>query len=105
MSQHCVTARFSARESLNPRHVGKARTNHPQFYHWCYEPSKYGWFIIALLPLNWLLVGYIYIYIRFGNIVQHTFTVVAVANLVSFKNRMLQFACPVAPPEMSTGDE
>ena len=27
VSQHCVTARFSARESLNPRHGGKARTN------------------------------------------------------------------------------
>ena len=30
---------------LNPRHVGKARTKHPQFYHWCYEPSKYGWVV------------------------------------------------------------
>lgn len=30
---------------LNPCHVGKARTKHPQFYHWCYEPSKYGWVV------------------------------------------------------------
>ena len=39
--------------ALKWHNEGKPRVNHPQFHkHGWYKPSKYGWFVIALLTLE-----------------------------------------------------